>query len=534
MLYQLASDNMESNTLDSINYSITAIREIGNNENIDINLYIDLLNKSLLLLFKQHNIIFNEDQLSMLLANVLAGVDIISVEVHKGKYQEAYQTNNIYDAIFYLRLAIILQKDNYPLDLSEYIPLLQNLACHYHTLSKEAIKESNVLKGIEYYNLADETFQQALTCLLENHVNNLGLKVEYAQFLITNEKYQEAYKYLEEIILITDDNSELNYSLLEKNAICDKLQNLLEERDDGKITIKASHLAYYLIITNYSKFKQESLIEQSIFLDKFIAIIEQDQWYISYRLLSYAYSYMGNDDKAAETLELAKAMKISVEPALQTSEIGDLPKRIEAQEVNKNINEDEELSEDDAQEISAIINLLLDDQEISSSSTSSSQTSQISEDQILESIDNLKDFIGEKELSQNPGFYQYIFNSLSNNRFAGAAKEIIHLTNNLREYLLDLMESDHIYRDFGIDNEEKVTSIYEQLGYLLGFMASDQRIFSFVPRYPGFNPDDYSGGGGSGSSNEGNGYNVNQVNVNNIDFSSLFVGLNSTNSEVDH
>ena len=149
----------------------------------------------------------------------------------------------------------------------------------------------------------------------------------------------------------------------------------------------------------------------------------------------------------------------------------------------------------------------------------------------LETITKIEAIISKNALAEIVGWHQYVMKALSNNSLSKYATQVIqavgNLVNNLKEWL-----------DFGsicesIDVEDHVTIILNQLEHWFDFIASGVAYVGPSPRYPDFDPDDYYGGGSAGN-NGGYGYN-NENNINDIDFSSLFVGQNlTTNSMLDY
>jgi hypothetical protein len=148
------------------------------------------------------------------------------------------------------------------------------------------------------------------------------------------------------------------------------------------------------------------------------------------------------------------------------------------------------------------------------------------DEQILAIITKIEAVIGKEALAELTGWHKYFLKALSNNPFSSSATKIIQAIGNLVSNLEEWLNFGAAYEDIDIDNQ--VAIIISQLEHMFDFVASGITHVGLPPRYPHFDPDDYYGGGSGG--NSGNDlYNIEGEN-NNIDFSSLFVGQNTTNT----
>ena len=153
------------------------------------------------------------------------------------------------------------------------------------------------------------------------------------------------------------------------------------------------------------------------------------------------------------------------------------------------------------------------------------------DDQTLEAIAKIEAVIGKEALAEITGWHKYISKALSNNSLSGYAINVIQVISKLINNLEDYLDFGIAYEDININDQ--VAIILTRLENIFDFVASGTTYVGLPRRYSDFDPDDYYAYGGSGGGNGDNENINNQANVNNIDFSSLFVGLNVTSSEID-
>jgi tetratricopeptide (TPR) repeat protein len=157
---------------------------------------------------------------------------------------------------------------------------------------------------------ANEEFTNALT-----HPNakiTSDLYAEYAQFLLANKKsavlkvaLQAVSKHL--YAAINYNNTEgLEYGKIEKDSICDILQNLIKQKN-STIQVNPKALAYYLLISNPEYIKDGDSIE--FLLGAFKSYCDNLRDEISFHLLSAAYKSVGNEEVAEKYYEFAELIE---------------------------------------------------------------------------------------------------------------------------------------------------------------------------------------------------------------------------------
>lgn len=148
----------------------------------------------------------------------------------------------------------------------------------------------------------------------------------------------------------------------------------------------------------------------------------------------------------------------------------------------------------------------------------------IQDEQLLETIAKIEKIIGKETLVELSGWHQYVMKALSHNPISKHATQVIHVIGNLVNNLEEWLDFGNICESINV--EDQVVIILSQLEHMFDFVASGIPYVGLPPRYPDFDPD-YGFSGGSGGSDD-NIHNNHQSDINNIDFSSLFVGLNSS------
>ena len=162
------------------------------------------------------------------------------------------------------------------------------------------------------------------------------------------------------------------------------------------------------------------------------------------------------------------------------------------------------LNEVNEQGIERVLSILFTKKiEIISKDSRNSQDNKSTDMSILETLNKIKNIIGEQELDQQSGFMQYLANALSNNKFSTSANKLIEIMGNLigtLEYYLDVANFQET-----LDASNQIEFLLIQIENLFDFAASGQRIIGFTYRPPYFEPDyDPSGGyGSSGGNNTG-------------------------------
>lgn len=160
---------------------------------------------------------------------------------------------------------------NAHLALLKLDPALQH-GNHYHNLGCYYSANGNIDK-------ANDAFTKGLE--ETNHFKS-NLQAEYAQFLILNKGVLSIYpniisKHLYEVIYGEDDGSALQYGKIEKNSVCKKLKELVEQ-NKTTITINPKALAYHLLITN-----PEYIVESGDAVESTIKNLIEDFRTLTYR-----------------------------------------------------------------------------------------------------------------------------------------------------------------------------------------------------------------------------------------------------------
>jgi hypothetical protein len=146
------------------------------------------------------------------------------------------------------------------------------------------------------------------------------------------------------------------------------------------------------------------------------------------------------------------------------------------------------------------------------------------DEKLLETIAQIEAVIGKEALAELSGWHKYVSKALSNNHLSKHATTVIEVIGNLLNNLEEWLDFAVTYESIEIDNQ--VAVILSQLENMFDFVASGITYVGLPPRYPDFDPDDYYGGGSGGS---GDNSNIReQSSINDIDFSLLFAGNNST------
>lgn len=101
---------------------------------------------------------------------------------------------------------------------------------------------------------------------------------------------------------------------------------------------------------------------------------------------------------------------------------------------------------------------------------------------ILKIIEEIKIFVGEKELNELSGFSKYEFNALSYNYFSTSAKQMIQIIGNLVQFLDNLLDISSFYQELGVDTRDQITIVFTRLACLFEFVNSNQNFVNFVPK----------------------------------------------------
>lgn len=192
-------------------------------------------------------------------------------------------------------LEVLLNKialENLGLALPEELfPLLgdicHNLACVYFC------QASN---NSQRYQDAIQTFEASII-----FNENSGIFCEYASFLYQTADYQKAIGYLLQSIKLNNDNKCLSYTEPEKPIVIDELKTAIDFHQVA--IIKASILAYFLLIKCYLKLNQKPQAEET--LVEFAKAVEAENDAFTFVFLGHACHELGQLGKAVKAYSKA-------------------------------------------------------------------------------------------------------------------------------------------------------------------------------------------------------------------------------------
>ena len=145
------------------------------------------------------------------------------------------------------------------------------------------------------------------------------------------------------------------------------------------------------------------------------------------------------------------------------------------------------------------------------------------DDPLVKSIETIKSFFSENEMHEIQGLWQSIYNSLSNNYLSKSSSQIIESMGGLIRNIQNLLDYSLVIPE-GFDMNDQISSLLEQLHYLLEYVGSTKTPF-IIPRPPFFNPDDDDNGGSGGGGSSGENRNQTDI-VNETDIPIFLIGVN--------
>ncbi|XP_071158372.1 uncharacterized protein [Mytilus edulis] len=175
--------------------------------------------------------------------------------------------------------------------------LYEHLACLHHAAAN-IFKE----RRLELLKTADVQFNEALKREGEGH--GAGLFVDYAHFLCTCGRHEEAVPHIMRVISTEKEKPEsVNYyGRMESHTVDSYLQN--EINTNGGIEVLSVVFAYYLLVDCYNVMKKTTDVENA--LEGFEKVCEQCGDLKAYNLLGYTYLKLGEKDKATKTFTRAQ------------------------------------------------------------------------------------------------------------------------------------------------------------------------------------------------------------------------------------
>lgn len=174
--------------------------------------------------------------------------------------------------------------------------LYEHLACLHHAAAN-IFKE----RRKELLKIADEQFQEALNREGEGH--GAGLFVDYAHFLCTCSRHEDAIPHIMRVISTEKENPvSVNYfGKMESYTVDSYLQK--EIATYGGLELYSVVLAYYLLIDCYNIAKKTAEIQNAI--EAFENVCEKCQDPKAFNLLGYTYLKLGEKEKATAILNRA-------------------------------------------------------------------------------------------------------------------------------------------------------------------------------------------------------------------------------------
>lgn len=186
--------------------------------------------------------------------------------------------------------------------------LFEHLACLYHAAAN--IFEENKVPLIRE---ADEMFQQALSRKGEGH--GPGLFVEYAQFLCSCNRYQDAVPHLMTVITSESDNPTCAnyYGKMEIYVVDDFVKKEIEVR--GYVEVLSIVYAYYLLIDCFVELKKQK--GMSALAGDFEQLCERVNDSMAFSLFGYAMKKAGDNSRAGKAFKKA----VDLEPTNKLAKV---------------------------------------------------------------------------------------------------------------------------------------------------------------------------------------------------------------------
>jgi tetratricopeptide (TPR) repeat protein len=221
-------------------------------------------------------------------------------EILLAELDEVYKSFDLITAIFLYQYLLVL--------FLEFKSEHHNLASLYHVAAcktQQIQGKSPQCKAREdnYLKLSEEHFKESIA-LQSTSSNN----AKYANFLIKQQRSEEAIPYLLQAIELESDNGSLSYSKLERPILDNNLQQILDTSPNQEIIIEASFFVYYLLINVcYNNFNEATRLCLE-FATKVESKLKQSS--ISYILLAKTFEIIGKTDEALACNIKAEELKI--------------------------------------------------------------------------------------------------------------------------------------------------------------------------------------------------------------------------------
>ncbi|XP_033761808.1 uncharacterized protein LOC117343533 [Pecten maximus] len=186
--------------------------------------------------------------------------------------------------------------------------LFEHLACLYHAAAN-IFKENKVPLLRE----ADEMFQQALHREGEGH--GPGMFVEYAQFLCSSGRHEEAVPHLLTVISSESENPVCAnyYGQMEIYVVDDFVRKEIEVR--GYVEVLSIVYAYYLLVDSFVQLKKQK--GMSGLVNDFEQLCERLKDSMAFSLFGYAMKKAGDNSRAGKAFKKA----VDLEPSNKLAKV---------------------------------------------------------------------------------------------------------------------------------------------------------------------------------------------------------------------
>ncbi|XP_060065440.1 uncharacterized protein LOC132545767 [Ylistrum balloti] len=186
--------------------------------------------------------------------------------------------------------------------------LFEHLACLYHAAAN-IFKENRVPLLRE----ADEMFQQALRREGEGH--GPGMFVEYAQFLCSSERYEEAVPHLIKVVSSESENPTCAnyYGQMEIYVVDDFVRKEIEVR--GYVEVLSIVYAYYLLIDSFVQLKKQKGMAGLV--SEFEQLCERLNDSMTFSMFGYAMKKAGDNSRAGKAFKKA----VDLEPSNKLAKV---------------------------------------------------------------------------------------------------------------------------------------------------------------------------------------------------------------------
>jgi tetratricopeptide (TPR) repeat protein len=183
----------------------------------------------------------------------MANVNFLDTTLHMQLVYKHYSDGQIAAAIEHYLILTTLSPNS--------TSVFHNLGCFFHIQAQQAKIIGDVTLVKEKLGLAEHNFRLALEKSQQQSEDSNNVCVEYANFLIVNNRILDAVPYLEKVVSsVQRSKSQLSYGRIERSTVSKELKEEIDAY--GKITVDSHWLAYRFLITIYYAFTQEAIGNQ--------------------------------------------------------------------------------------------------------------------------------------------------------------------------------------------------------------------------------------------------------------------------------